>query len=55
MHFRLWKIKQAQLLPLSVQNFVPDGHLLPFIVARMLLITGSACPSKACRLRMTVT
>ncbi len=31
--FRLWKIDQAQLLPPSVQDFVPKGHLSRFIVA----------------------
>ena len=32
-HFRPWKIDQAQLLPPSVQDFVPDGHKSRFIVA----------------------
>jgi transposase len=32
-HFRPWKIDQTQLLPPSVQDFVPDGHLSRFIVA----------------------
>jgi transposase len=31
--FRPWKIDQAQLLPPSVQDFVPEGHLSRFIVA----------------------
>jgi len=32
-HFRLWKIDQTQLLPPSVQDFVPKDHLSRFIVA----------------------
>ena len=32
-HFRPWKIDQAQLLPPSVQDFVPEDHLSRFIVA----------------------
>ena len=32
-HFRPWKIDQAQLLPASVQDFVPVDHLSRFIVA----------------------
>src|SRR3954467_8557693 len=32
-HFRLWKIDQVQLLPPSVQDFVPKDHLSRFIVA----------------------
>ncbi len=32
-HFRPWKIDQIQLLPPSVQDFVPEGHLSRFIVA----------------------
>jgi len=32
-HFRPWKIDQEQLLPPSVQDFVPAGHLSRFIVA----------------------
>jgi transposase len=32
-HFRLWKIDQIQLLPPSVQDFVPKDHLSRFIVA----------------------
>src|SRR5246127_1091649 len=32
-HFRPWKIDQTQLLPPSVQDFVPEGHLSRFIVA----------------------
>jgi transposase len=32
-HFRPWKIDQPQLLPPSVQDFVPEGHLSRFIVA----------------------
>ncbi len=32
-HFRPWKIDQPQLLPPSVQDFVPDDHLSRFIVA----------------------
>ena len=31
--FRLWKIDQSQLLPPSVQDFVPKDHLSRFIVA----------------------
>jgi transposase len=37
-HFRPWKIDQAQLLPPSVQDFVPEDHLSRFIVA---LVTES--------------
>jgi transposase len=37
-HFRPWKINQAQLLPPSVQDFVPEDHLSRFIVA---LVTES--------------
>ena len=32
-HFRQWKIDQTQLLPPSVQDFVPKHHLSRFIVA----------------------
>jgi transposase len=32
-HFRSWKIDEAQLLPPSVQDFVPKHHLSRFIVA----------------------
>jgi transposase len=32
-HFRPWKIDQTQLLPPSVQDFVPKEHLSRFIVA----------------------
>lgn len=32
-HFRPWKIDQEQLLPPSVQDFVPKDHLSRFIVA----------------------
>src|SRR5215204_2013854 len=32
-HFRLWKIDPVQLLPPSVQDFVPKDHLSRFIVA----------------------
>jgi len=32
-HFRPWKIDQVQLLPPSVQDFVPQDHLARFIVA----------------------
>ena len=32
-HFGPWKIDQAQLLPPSVQDFVPEDHLSRFIVA----------------------
>jgi transposase len=32
-HFRPWKIDQTQLLPPSVQDFVPRDHLSRFIVA----------------------
>ena len=37
-HFRPWKIDQAQLLPPSVQDFVPEDHLSRFVVA---LVTES--------------
>ena len=32
-HFRPWKIDQTQLLPPSVQDYVPEDHLSRFIVA----------------------
>ena len=32
-HFRPWKIDETQLLPASVQDYVPEGHLSRFIVA----------------------
>jgi transposase len=32
-HFRPWKIDQPQLLPPSVQDYVPEDHLSRFIVA----------------------
>ena len=32
-HFRPWKIDEAQLLPASVQDYVPKDHLSRFIVA----------------------
>jgi len=32
-HFRPWKIDQEQLLPPSVQDYVPKDHLSRFIVA----------------------
>lgn len=32
-HFRPWKIDQAQLLPASLEDYVPDGHLSRFIVS----------------------
>ncbi|MGE0699971.1 MAG: IS1182 family transposase [Hyphomicrobiaceae bacterium] len=32
-HFRPWKIDQTQLLPASVTDYVPEGHLSRFIVA----------------------
>lgn len=32
-HFRPWKIEQPQLLPASVEDFVPADHLSRFIVA----------------------
>jgi transposase len=32
-HFRPWKIDQTQLLPPSVQDYVPQDHLSRFIVA----------------------
>jgi transposase len=32
-HFRPWKIDETQLLPPSVQDFVPEGHLSRFVVA----------------------
>lgn len=31
-HFRPWRIDEAQLLPASVQDFVPEGHLARFVV-----------------------
>ena len=37
-HFRPWKIDQAQLLPPSVQDFVPKDHLSRLVVA---LVTES--------------
>ena len=37
-HFRPWKIDQAQLLPPSVADYVPEDHLSRFIVA---LVTES--------------
>lgn len=32
-HYRPWKIDEAQLLPPSVQDYVPEKHLSRFIVA----------------------
>lgn len=32
-HYRPWKIDQTQLLPASVVDYVPEGHLSRFIVA----------------------
>jgi len=32
-HFRLWKIDETQLLPASVQDYVPEDHLSRLIVA----------------------
>ena len=32
-HFRPWKIDEAQLLPASVQDYVPKDHVSRFIVA----------------------
>ena len=32
-HFRPWKIDEAQLLPPSVQDYVPDAHLSRLIVS----------------------
>jgi transposase len=32
-HYRPWKIDETQLLPASVQDYVPGGHLSRFIVA----------------------
>ncbi|MBU2583189.1 MAG: IS1182 family transposase [Alphaproteobacteria bacterium] len=32
-HFRPWRIDQTQLLPASVEDYVPAGHLSRFIVA----------------------
>jgi transposase len=32
-HYRAWKIDDTQLLPASVQDYVPGGHLSRFIVA----------------------
>ncbi|MGH7185049.1 MAG: IS1182 family transposase [Pseudomonadota bacterium] len=32
-HYRPWKIDEAQLLPPSVQDYVPESHLSRFIVA----------------------
>lgn len=37
-HFRAWKFGQSQLLPPSVQDYVPEDHLSRFIVA---LVTES--------------
>jgi transposase len=37
-HFRPWKIDQTQLLPPSVEDYVPEDHLSRFIVA---LVTES--------------
>lgn len=31
-HFRPWKIEQRQLLPPSVQDYVPKDHLSRFVV-----------------------
>ena len=49
--FRPWKIDQTQLLPPSVQDFVPEDHLARFIVALvcdeldLTQITGSSTSS----------
>jgi transposase len=32
-HFRPWRIDEAQLLPASVHDFVPEGHLARFVVS----------------------
>jgi transposase len=32
-HYRPWKIDETQLLPASVQDYVPEKHLSRFIVA----------------------
>ena len=32
-HFRPWRIDEAQLLPASVHDFVPAGHLARFVVS----------------------
>jgi transposase len=32
-HFRPWRIDEAQLLPPSVRDFVPEGHLARFVVS----------------------
>ena len=32
-HFRPWKIDETQLLPPSIGDFVPEGHLVHFVVA----------------------
>ena len=32
-HFRPWKIDEIQLLPPSVQDYVPEDHLCRLIVA----------------------
>ena len=32
-HYRPWKIDQTQLLPASVQDYVPEDHLSRFIVS----------------------
>lgn len=32
-HFRPWKIDQTQLLPPSMQDYLPEDHLSRFIVA----------------------
>jgi transposase len=46
-NFRAWNIGQLQLLPVSVQDFVPDDHLARFVVSLvsdeldLIEITGS--------------
>jgi hypothetical protein len=46
--FRPWKIDEAQLLPPSVQDYVPSDHLSRFIVA---LVRESLDPSSSAATR----
>ena len=32
-HYRAWKIDETHLLPASVQDYVPEGHLSRFMLA----------------------
>ncbi|GLR91009.1 hypothetical protein GCM10007857_77250 [Bradyrhizobium iriomotense] len=43
--FRPWKIDEAQLLPPSVQDYVPQDHvsLAPCLTAGLLRRAGGAC------------